>query len=167
MIDDQVHEFDLVRGERLSGKETREGFFRRRTIETDQRPHEQTEAVAGLGGTLLSGVIPLDLVPALLVFFGEVVVSDPMLMELQRYRDRTCRDEKAVLHRILEVYASVGTPRSRSNNRYVSWSTSSFGVAVRPTSSESKYSKMPWTSYSRSCGPSSDQPASFNSRSMK
>jgi hypothetical protein len=39
-------------------------------------------------------------------------------------------------------YASVGTPSSRWNKLYVLRSTSSLGVAVSPTSSESKWLKI-------------------------
>jgi hypothetical protein len=53
--------------------------------------------------------------------------------------------QEPVADRVMECVASVGTPVLRSNSRRCFLSTSSFGVAVRPTSNESKYSKIPGT----------------------
>ncbi len=43
MFDDEVHEADLIDGERRVGKEVRERLCRRLAVETDQRADEQAQ----------------------------------------------------------------------------------------------------------------------------
>ncbi len=50
MFDDQVHEADLIDGERRVGKEPRESLGRRLAVEPDQRADEETQSVSVLRG---------------------------------------------------------------------------------------------------------------------
>ncbi len=87
-------------------------------------------------------VVPFEGVPLFLFVFAQVVVPDTLPLELERHRHALHRHQKAVLHRVIQVIRVGRHTSLEIEQAVVLKSTSSFGVAVRPTSSESKYSKM-------------------------